>query len=89
MLRFVFRLFALAVFALSAIIAANFIKWHGRTVSDQLKTQLSHSDVALVKKVGALVAPNNRANHGEKIDSSERQKLKALIQELNSSRRHD
>lgn len=101
-----------AIFAAIVLIAANLVKWDGKTISDQVKTQLSHAERAdLTSKVkiwagsvtsdarrGASRRPGSPAiaptvSEGrtsaapprEQVDDSERQKLRALIRELNTA----
>ncbi len=149
MLRAIGFMIKVTVFAVLVLIAGNWFKWGGKTISDQVRTQLSHaerSDVAAqvkswTKKMtddarsGASKGPRSKAQPGvhtgagngsansnsdrlsetathpiegvevaqheggkaaggtqatnapqvDQVPSSERQKLKALIRELNSS----
>lgn len=96
------------LFAGVILVLGNWIKWGNKTVSDQVKTQISHaerSDIAgALKKWTNTVtdeAKNGAAKSSlfekrrsevrpqERIPSSERQKLRALIQELNGSKTAD
>ena len=116
-------------FSLLVLVAGNMVHWRGRTISDQIKTQLSHAERApwagqvrswtsdvtndarkgLHKRIRAfhptsalyhsaergaaterretVAEKETRPDEGpmERIPSSERQKLRALIRELNSS----
>jgi hypothetical protein len=117
MIRAIGWLFKTALFAALVLILGNSVNWHGRTISDQVKLQLSHaerSDLAgklkdwtadtkpyrdslkrettrEAKRLIHLrprpsVASNESSPGGEpseQLPSSERQKLRALIRELN------
>jgi hypothetical protein len=106
-----------SAFALIILVVANYFHVGDKTISDQVKTQLSHAERAevvghvkdwaheisadqrdgIVKKVNSgvgKIAPFVKREEkkiiktaDEEIPSSERQKLKALMRELNSS--HD
>ncbi len=110
-------LIKITLFSLLILFLGNWIHWNGKTVSDQVKTQIAHaerSDIATsIRKWTGNVTHDVRhqarkpARHAspetsddtasyksgepaevtpmEKIPSSERQKLRALIQELNTS----
>lgn len=122
MLKAIGWLIKASVFAIAVLIVANYLKVGKNTVSDHLKTQLSHAENAevvgevkdwaqhvtkehrggLLKKVdiesGVVAAKSEAAvaraktalapakTEGEEISSTERQKLRALMRELNSSR---
>lgn len=125
----------ITLFSILILVLGNWIHWNGRTVSDQVKTQLSHAersdfassirrwtgnvtqDVRKHAHSGSHTSVNHEARQParhknevtsaeesspeasvegtertsaeakpmEKIPSSERQKLRALIQELNTS----
>lgn len=92
----------LAVFVL---VLGNWIKWDGRTLSDQVKVRMSHAERSDLygevrdwtqkitydarKGTGKNVNPALPVVPTEEFAASERQKLKALIQELNSSHKKD
>ncbi|MFL5813576.1 MAG: hypothetical protein ACJ763_08360 [Bdellovibrionia bacterium] len=114
----------ITLFSIFILVLGNWIQWNGRSVSDQVKTQISHaerSDFAnsirrwtgnvahdvrngaahksvrhknesRPKEVASQETSSEETNEApadvqpmEKIHSSERQKLRALIQELNTS----
>lgn len=113
-------LIKVTLFSIVILVLGNWIHWNGKTVSDQVKTQISHaerSDIAtslrrwtgnvtqdvrtqsrktahrkepspeasLEGSGDATGRPSDEVKPMEKIPSSERQKLRALIQELNTS----
>jgi hypothetical protein len=110
-----------SVFAALVLVAANWVRVGGKTVSDQVKTQMSHAErselVGTVKDWATTVTkdaqrsfekranlhntarpPNpmlrssedgNAGDRSSEFPSSERQKLQALIRELNASRGRD
>jgi uncharacterized membrane protein len=104
-----------ALFAGLVLVIGNLVNWRGRTISDQVKTQLSHAERTelgeklkdwtsdsraykddLVRETTheakkltrwrphAAVTASEEGEPGEQLPSSERQKLRALIRELNS-----
>ena len=100
----------LTVFAALVLVLGNYFKWGGKTVSDQVKTQMAKAEslevpsaVAHVqgwasglisdagqgsRKNGSVlrkVEKEQRPEEGTDIPSSERQKLKTLIRDLNTS----
>lgn len=84
----------IAVFSLIVLVLGNWLQWRGKTVSDQVKTQLSHAQRSEIagQVRGWATQLTQDAKEGAKVDSdseaissSERQKLKALIRQLNSS----
>ena len=132
MLKAIGWLIKASVFAIVVLVIANYLKVGSKTVSDHLKTQLSHAENAevvgevkdwaqhvtkdhrggILKKTDietgiaaakaeaepalarakAALAPARKTASteagtvGEEISSTERQKLRALMRELNSSR---
>jgi hypothetical protein len=121
-------LIKLTLFSIFVLILGNWIHWNGKTVSDQVKTQIAHAErsdfagtirrwtnnVAQDARKGArkgaqqqrhaaavveTAAVEDSEAHSEakpraekpmeKIPASERQKLRALIQELNTTRSAD
>ena len=103
----------LTIFSALVLIIGNLIHWNGRTVSDQVKTQLSHAErTAWVGVSGmkhwagkltgdskegsarkktlrpnaALEPMDSNEDDSKKIPASERQKLRALIEELNTKK---
>ena len=100
-----FRLFTwivkLVIFICVVLVLGSTLKWHGKTISDQVKTQVSHAEglplasqimsewdkLLQDSKIGAArMQKTSEGKPQEVIPPSERQKLKALIRELNSSR---
>src|SRR6185312_9150448 len=88
----------IAMFAALVLVLGNYIHVGGRTVSDQVRTGLAHaerSDLASdVKDWATRLTKDARkgaSRHAREaeIPSSEKQKLRDLIRELNSSRGHD
>ena len=121
MLKAIGWLIKASVFAIAVLIIANYLKVGKNTVSDHLKTQLSHAENAevvsevkdwahhvtkehrggILKKAGienGTIAPVSEPVQAhakpviapqpaiEEITSTEQQKLRALMRELNSSR---
>lgn len=72
------------VFAVVVIVASHVVRWKGETISDQVRAQLSHAEtrIALPNAI-APVLKTEAPRH--EIPRSERQKLRALIGELNRS----
>ena len=99
---FIIKLFLFSIFVLAV---GNWLRWDGKTISDQVKSQLSHAEDSGVadeirgwtrkitddaragfdKKQMKVSRSEAAAPSSEQIPSSERQKLKALIKELNRS----
>jgi hypothetical protein len=91
------------LFSLLVLILGNWLRWDGKTISDQVRLRMSHAERSNV--LGAVRGWAEKITHDarkgiqkkldqtttsteeeeEEIPSSERQKLKALIRELNSS----
>lgn len=113
MLRPIFWVVKVAVFSIIVLALGNWIHWRGRTISDQVKTNISHAEQLtgemtenaktwVVEKKrqaeNALVDAKESAQDSikektqdapERIAPSERQKLRALIRELNGTRKRD
>src|SRR5262245_11046742 len=104
MFRAIGFVFKVAIFSLAVLILGNWIKWDGLTLSDQVKTHLSHAestvpyyeklkdwagDLVDDARAGAVKRKSTKNREDQEIKASERQKLRALIRELNSSRAHD
>jgi len=102
MLKLIALFLKLALFSLFVLVLGNWVRWDGKTISDQVKLKMSHADEADI--IGSVRDWADRlthdAKHGfqkkmdrvtaqEEISPSERQKLKALIRELNSSHKKD
>jgi hypothetical protein len=116
MIKAIGWLIKLTLFSVLILVLGNWIQWKGKSVSDQVKTQISHAersdfansirrwtgDVAQDARKGARrksvrsvsveeetevtsEEPHPAAKPMESIHSSERQKLRALIQELNTT----
>ena len=103
MFRALFWVLKVAIFSLIVLALGNWVHWRGKTISDQVKTNLSHAEQITgeaaenaktwveEKKREALgdykkVAKENAPEH---IAPSERQKLRALIRELNATQKRD
>jgi hypothetical protein len=97
-----FKLFSLVfkvvVFSAAILVLGHYLTWEGKTLSDQVRLQLSHAErspvAARVKKwtnglmndaVSGSKSQKSQKD-GEEVPPSERQKLRALIRELNRSR---
>ena len=105
MLRAFFWVLKVAVFSLIVLALGNWIHWRGRTISDQVKVNISHAEqltgevadnaktwVEEKKKQAenALGEAKEKAQEApEHIAPSERQKLRALIRELNGTKKRD
>lgn len=107
MLRMIGLLIKITLFSLLVLILGNWIHWHGKSISDQIKTQLSSAEhlgssalrnfsdreprrhpISIGQGRSSAEKPADsisEANVPEQLHSSERQKLRALIRELNSS----
>ena len=78
------------------LILGNWLQWRGRTLSDQVKTSMAHAEKSELllgarKWADGLTqdARKGLEKQSEDILPSERQKLKALIRELNNSYREN
>ena len=114
MLRPIFWAMKIAIFSIIVLALSNWIHWRGRTISDQVKTNISHAERlsgeaaenaknwVQEKKRQAESAWDGSAQESaqdsikeksqdapERIAPSERQKLRALIRELNGTRKRD
>jgi len=101
MLRLIGTLIKLALFSTFILILGNSLHWEGKTISDQVKLRMSHaerSDIygsarswAAKLTLDARQGATKKANRilVEEIAPSERQKLNALIRELNNSHKTD
>jgi len=103
MLRLIGLLIRLAIFSAFVLILGNWVKWDGKTISDQVRIGMSHAEETdVIEKIrGWAQQVTHDAHKGfrnklhrteedrEEIPASERQKLKALIRELNSARSTD
>lgn len=89
-------IFKLSIYATIVLFMGHWIQWKGRTISDQIKTHIAHAQQAgLIHGIkewaknlstdaaeGFYHKPENTPQN--EIPSSERQKLRELIQELNN-----
>jgi hypothetical protein len=119
MLRLFKFVIKFSLFSAFVLVVANLIQWHGQTLSDQVKVQLSHAERSQAAEqvkgwtrkvkdnaksaLHLLPLPGSISNKNEvssaagemkshspvEILPSERQKLRALIQELNTSQREN
>jgi hypothetical protein len=105
MLKLIGFCLKLAAFSVIILILGNWIRWDGRTISDQVKLRMSHAErtnwAGTVRNWAERVTHDaregmqkkkentNSSEPQEELTSSERQKLKALIRELNSSHKRD
>ena len=100
MLKLIGSLFKAALFSLLILALGNRVHWNGITLSDQVRIGMAHAEnTGIFEKIkdwaqdlteDVRKGAHQKLKHSEtseEIRSSERQKLKALIQELNSSRK--
>lgn len=90
------------LFAAAVLILGNIVRIKGRTLSDQVRTEMAHAEKSEIatraRKLAGQITEDAREGYSGRIKagaapakerdaeeffSSERQKLKALIQELN------
>jgi hypothetical protein len=99
MLKLISLCLKIVFFSLMVLVLGNWLRWDGKTLSDQIKHQMSHAESSHL--AGAVRGWAEKVTHDarkgiknnfdqpeeeeEDISPSERQKLKALIRELNSS----
>jgi hypothetical protein len=99
MFKLIGLLFKIAIFGVVVLIIGNTVHWGGRTISDQIRIGLSSAQKSTMGKQvqgwatgfvnearkGSLqAAPGQQeAPDSENIPHSERQKLRALIKEIN------
>ena len=107
MFRIIGIILRFGILALIILDLGNLIQWRGKTISDQVKTHMSHaerspllgevktwsgkvlrdSENGIRKNLKNIEMKNaSSASEGDEIPPSERQKLRALIRELNGSR---
>lgn len=102
MLKLIGLVLKLALFSFFVLVLGNWVRWDGKTISDQVKLRMSHADeyeiIGSVKTWADQLTQDAKQGFHKKIDRvaaqeeispSERQKLKALIRELNSSHKRD
>lgn len=102
MLRMLGFCLKFAIFSLAVLILGNWLRWDGKTLSDQIKWRMSHAEESAIfgsvknwtkqLTTDAKKGLQKKIDHisiEEEIPSSEKQKLKALIRELNSSHKQD
>lgn len=97
MLSLISKIFKVTLFALVVIVLANVFYWDGKSISDQVKHSLAQAKrvnlggtlkdwsegAKKTFKRGSLNIPSS-VGTGE-IQTSEREKLRALIRDLNTS----
>jgi hypothetical protein len=97
MLRFILLIARLSGLSLLVLILGNALHWRGKTISDQVRTQMSHAErsetfeslqnwaqtLSTDAKKGFL-KKNHFSKPNEDPHSSETPKIKALIQKLHS-----
>lgn len=94
MLSLIGKIIKIAGFSLLIIVLSNILYWDGRTISDQVRHSLAQAkrvDFGIVKnwsegakktiQRGSLALPSSSITD---IQPTERQKLRALIRELNT-----
>ncbi len=105
MLNLIKAILKFSFFALTVLVVANWIEWDGKTLSEQIRSQVSraspsdmieqvrswahqltHDAAQGSKKKSKSLSSAENKEESESIPSTERQKLRALIQELNSSK---
>ena len=103
MLKLIGVFMKVAIFSIFILILGNTVQWDGMTISDQVRLKMSHAEeyglVGTMRDWAEQVTHDARrgfqkklsqpSSVKEEIHSSERQKLKALIRELNSSRKEN
>lgn len=105
MLKTLGALIKFGIFALIILMLGNWLRWGGRTISDQIRLGMAHAEksnwMESIRKWTTEVTTDARKGFqkgatrltpppsNEEISTSERQKLRALIQELNSSHGKD
>lgn len=107
MLKFLGWMIKVSLALALVLFGAHFLKWDGITISDQIRTHLSHAETPdlvgtakhWVKRSTASVtkktrqistsAPDSEQKDSERdeISATERQRLRNLIQDLNTSHR--
>lgn len=99
MLKIVGFFFKMTIFSILVLVLGNSLHWGGRTISDQVRTTMAHAEhsdlFGIVRNWAEKITHDarqgyqNKVNHSlsqEEIPASEKQKLKALIRELNGSK---
>jgi hypothetical protein len=102
MLRAIAFCIKMILFSVFILVLGNWLRWDGKTISDQVKFRMAHTEpTRLVNTVRGWAEQltqdarkgvqrkldQSQADEDEEIPSSEKQKLKALIQELNGPRK--
>lgn len=105
MLKLLYHCIKTILFAIIILVLGNWLKWDGKTLSEQVKEQMTHPNYVnyfkrFQQKSSDLfndlhhTAPHNThetrtpaRSAYEEISPSEKQKLRALIQELNASKK--
>lgn len=80
MLRLLWSITKLTTFALAVLVLSSTVEFSGKTVSDHVKETLAQ---AKRTDWAQEVSPEEAALKVERIHKTERQKLRALIQQLN------
>lgn len=98
MLKFFWSIIKLSLFSLLVLVIGSLVSWNGKTISDHVKIQSSFlkrmqdravsvvSDARKGAERKVASVKEKAGNTADNIYNSERLKLKALIQELNSSK---
>ncbi len=105
MLRTIGFSLKIALLSTLVLILGNWVRWDGKTISDQVKLKMAHAERTHLlgtmrgwaekltqdarKGIQRKAEQITGAPPQDEISSSERQKLKALIRELNSSHKAD
>lgn len=104
MLRMIGFCIKFIFFSIFILVLGNCLHWNGRTLSDQIKVSMAHAERTEIwgnlqewaskltrdARSGFLKKPKNSSSEiTETIPHSEKQKLKALIRELNNTRKKD
>src|SRR3712207_1722387 len=100
MLKLFGSLIKLTLFSITVLVLGNLLRWDGRTISDQIKVGMSHAEgMGITSRIRSwahqLTSDAKTGFHiqkkidrmsleEEEIAPSEKQKLKALIRDLNS-----
>ena len=95
MLNLIITTLKIGAFSVLVLVLGQVIEWRGISVSDQIKSGLSSSQISIPKQDLSHLSLGTQLRHPQKstapasqnaegISESERQKLKKLVQDLNS-----
>lgn len=105
MLKLLGATIKLGILSLIVLVLGNWLHWGGKSISDQIKTGMAHAEktpwVSDAKDWASTLSEDVRNGlkkksisgeaglQVEEVTGSERQKLRALIKELNGNSRRD